>query len=351
MHDLVRIYAGDCAEHDETSEYRDSALRRFIDHYLFTAYGSDRLIAEYRRPIDIGSPVEGSNPIELPDDPAAMGWFSIEHSNMLAVQRLAGSRNLLDRVWQFAWVLDNFHWRRGHIYDDIATWSAGLDAAQRMEKPFEIGLAHRRLGRAYGRAKRYDLALEHMTAGLRMAEAAHDVPGQAHSQRIVSWIYQMLDENSAALAHARASLELYRSLANPVWEAHALNQLGECHMRLGEYGTARENCAKAYALHNEYRHTAGEAESLTSLGAISLLMGQDEDAVRYYRDALKEYRRLGNTYDEAIVLEHLGGALVKLDQRAEADESWRQALELYTMSHRKSDADRVAALLNQAGRV
>jgi tetratricopeptide (TPR) repeat protein len=311
-------------------------------------YACDRLMAEHRRPIDLGPPAEGCLVIPPADGLAAVQWFTVEHSNVLSAQGIARSQGWLDRVWQFAWILDSFHWRRGHLYDDITSWRAGLTAARHIGNIFAIGLAHRRLGRAYGRANRFKVALNHMTSGLRLAEQSGDAPGQAHARRILSWICHEMGDDQQALSHANASLAVYKDLGNPVWLAHALNEVGVCYMRLGQYDTAATSCRRALDLHLQYRHRAGEAESADSLGDIMLATGQYNIALQYYQEALLKYRSLDNTYDEANVLYHLGRALTALDRREEGRQAWQEALSLYRRTHRIEEAEQLAERLEDS---
>jgi tetratricopeptide (TPR) repeat protein len=348
MHDLVRLYAAERAGLDEDPHSRDQAMRRVLDHYLFTGYAGDRLIAEHRRAIDLGSPPPGSLPLSFPNDLAAVQWFDSEHSNILAAQSMAVTNGWLDRVWHFAWVLDSFHWRRGLLLADITSWEAGLAAAQSLHDAFAIGLAHRRLGRAYGRAARYRAAVDHMTIGLSYAEDADDAPGQAHARRILSWLCHQLADDQAALDHATSSIRIYEQLGNPVWTAHALDELGVCYMRLGRYDLALECSSQALALHREHQHGAGVAESLDTLGNIMAAMGEYATAMSNYQEALTLFRTLDNTYDEANVLEHLGNAYSRLGQLDQANQAWREALALYQLAHRVAEAERVTQFLSAA---
>jgi tetratricopeptide (TPR) repeat protein len=347
MHDLVRLYAAEQSTCDESADARTTALRRVSDHYLHIAFSGDRLIAGHRRAIDLGPCIEGAMVIPLRDDLAALDWFIAEHSNILAAQAAAANNGWLERVLQFAWVLDSFNWRRGHLQEDIVSWEAGLAAATRLGNDFAVGLAHRRLGRAYGRINRYDVALHHMTVGLGFAERATDAPGQAHARRILSWLCHQLNDDETALHHATASLQIYDTLGNPVWKAHALDELGICHLRLGRYAEAESYCSQALALHREHRHRAGVAESLDSLGNVMLDTGRYDEAIVLYQEALAVYRSLDNTYDEANVLDHLAHALTALERPDEARRAWQDALSLYQQAHRITEAARAAQLIEE----
>ena len=48
FHDLLRVYAAERTEADETKQDRDAALRRIFTWYLHTAAAADRHIAPHR---------------------------------------------------------------------------------------------------------------------------------------------------------------------------------------------------------------------------------------------------------------------------------------------------------------
>ncbi|GGP55933.1 hypothetical protein [Saccharothrix coeruleofusca] len=98
MHDLVRLYAVDRADHDHPEAIRTSAVRRVADFYLHTAFAADELLQPLLPPVDAGEPADGCRPLGLPDRAAALEWFTAEHANPLAAQDLAAARGWADSV-------------------------------------------------------------------------------------------------------------------------------------------------------------------------------------------------------------------------------------------------------------
>jgi tetratricopeptide (TPR) repeat protein len=347
MHDLVRLYAIECGRRIDSRDFRKAAAQRLAAYYLHSSYEADRRLAEFRRPIDLPALVDGVI-IEHPaDESAALHWFVSEYQNLVAAQRAAAKQEWVEHVWAFAWTLDNFRWRSALIGDDIEAWQLGLEAAAETTL-FARGLAHRRLGRAYGRAGDWDLALYHTRRAIDIADEARDEPGAAHSLRILSWLCERTGDEAAAIDAATQSYDRYFAIGNPVWTAHALSVLGDCHSRAGDEIAARECWERALALHREFGHDSGEAETLLAIGGSSLKHGNPEAALAFLQKAAEIYGRLKDTYNQADALEHIGVALRELGKPAAAREQWIQALTLYKEHGRASDAERVAKILRES---
>jgi DNA-binding SARP family transcriptional activator/tetratricopeptide (TPR) repeat protein len=342
MHDLVRLYA---TEHHSPTE-RDAALRRVLDFYVHTAHAADRLLDPRRPAVRLDAPVPGTRHHEPRDMPAAIVWFEVERHNLLAAQQTARTHAWHLAVWQLAWVLVNFHVRRGHRHDDRAVWQVAVDAAAHLPDPAAGIRAHRYLGRACTELGCHDDASLHLRQALILAERHQDAAEQAlaHHQLARSW--ERREDNGRALAHATRALELCRTLGRPAWEADALNGVGWHAARLGDYDTARVHCQAALTLHRRHHDVDGEADTLDSLGYIDHHTGHHHRAVDHYRQALTLFRGLGNTYESAATLDRLGHPHVALGEYEQARTVWREAAELYRTQRRDTDAEHVQSQLD-----
>ncbi|MFI7673223.1 tetratricopeptide repeat protein [Actinophytocola sp. NPDC049390] len=344
MHDLVRRYAADRTDSDQTSADREAALRRLVAFSLHTAYAGDRLLPPPRPLIELGLP-SPAEPHPPPDEAAAVAWFDAEHSCLLAAQRLAVSRGWHDVVWQLAWTLGNFHRRRGHRHDDVVVWEAGLTAAGHLDDPVLLATVHRHLGHALTRAGRHAEAQDHLERALRWSERTGDRREQAHIHQNIGNTWVRRGDYRRSLNHAGRALELFRQLDEPVWEAAAHNGMGWSHAHLGEYDEARAHCEAALTLLARHHDPAGEADTLDSLGYIAHHAGDHAQAVGHYQRALAILQDLGETFGTADTLEALGHPLAALGRHDEARDTWMRAVELLESQHRLVDADRVRRLL------
>lgn len=340
MHDLVRLYAADRAETDGKPDREDEALRRLLSYYLHASYAGERLLYPHRKQVDLGkSPVEFDSP-EFTDDTSILKWFDVEHACLMAAQATAVKRGWHELVWQLAWTLHGFLWRRGHLQDRMMTWRAGLRATQQLDDPAIEGLAHRLLGQAYAMARRDIEAKEHLYQALDLARKTGDTHGEARAFYDLTLVWRDTDDEMA-LKHATESYRLFQELDSPVWEAEALDMMGKHQAKLGFFAEAEQSCLQAFELFRQNGNRQGEAVTLDSLGYIAHHSGRYEEALSYFHRSLALCRDLGATYYEADTQDHLGHAYAALGRVADARRAWRRALTLNRTQHRTRDADRI----------
>jgi DNA-binding SARP family transcriptional activator/tetratricopeptide (TPR) repeat protein len=350
MHDLIRLYAAEQAARDLPEDRRAAAIGRLVGFYLHTAHSASRLLDPHRPPIPVAGPVAGTDPQPLPDETAALAWLDAEHQCLLAIQRHAATWGRHREAWQLAWTLDPLHGRRGHLHDNVVVWRNGLAAARHLGDPDMQAVAHRRIGNAFVRARRFADAVDHLDLALAVAEQSADLSGQAHTRLALAQAFGEQGDDQRALEHATEAGRLYRSVDNPVREANALNTSGWYLARLGRHDEARSHLAAALTLSRRHSFRDTEADTLDSLGYLAHRAGRHADAARHYEQALALFGDLGNTYGEADTLNRLGAVHADLGGNDRARHVWRAAIELYEAQRRTADADRVRRQLRDLDR-
>jgi tetratricopeptide (TPR) repeat protein/transcriptional regulator with XRE-family HTH domain len=343
MHDLIRRYAATC---DLPEGTRQAALRRVLDFYTHTAYAADRLLESHREPIDLAPPAAGCHPQALSGIPAAMDWFEAEHHNLLAAQQAAAAHASHTTVWQLAWALHNFHYRRGHRHDELAGWRLAVTAARHLPDVGAQILTQRLLGRAYRLLGHDQEALDALGEALALSEQQGDRAAQAQAHYTLASIHS---DGRRALEHARRALDLYHGLDRPISKANALNAVGWYAARVQEYDMGREHCRAALALFERHQDIDGQAQTLDSLGYIDHHSGRHHDAIRSYRLAIGLYQDLDNAYEAADTLTRLGHPHLATGRRDRAEAVWREALELYRRQGRDEEAEEVERQLDALG--
>jgi DNA-binding SARP family transcriptional activator/tetratricopeptide (TPR) repeat protein len=336
MHDLVRLYAAEQAVDDEST-----AARRLIHFYLHTAAAADRVISPRRSWIDLGEPVPGCRPDAFDDDAAAVAWFEPEHACVLAALRSASALGWHREVFRLAWALGTFHWRRGHMSDDLVVWEVALDSALRLADPFVLARAHRLLGHGYAHAGRYDEAMDHFKQSTVLTEQLGDRVEEGHTHYAMTQALALRGDDRAALEHGIRALRLFETADAPLPEAQALNAVGYLSARLGRYDEARTACERALALQRRHHDRASEVETLDSLGYIAHHTSRFADAIDYYQQAMRHYDDLGDSFGAASSLEALGHLHADQGHRTDARDTWQRALHLYQSQHRTADAQRI----------
>ncbi|WP_020647574.1 AfsR/SARP family transcriptional regulator [Amycolatopsis balhimycina] len=349
LHDLVRRHACAVALTEEPEPARAEALRRVVDFYLHTAYAASRLLDQQHPPIDLGEPAAGCVPVALPDDVAAMAWFDTNHRCVVAARVAAENAGRDTAVWQLAWTLDNFHYRRGHLHENIDAWRAGLAAAERLDNAGVQARAHRRLGLVYAPLGRREEALAHLNRSLALSERIGDTLGQAGAHFVLALAWTHQGDDHRALTHVTSARDLYREVGDEKWETRALSMMGACHTRLGHHVRARAYCESALARCLEQNDVYGQADSLDNLGAIAAGTGDSAGALRHYERALDRWHRLDNTYRQAATLTAMGDAHRGLRRAGQARAAWHRAAALYRDQHLDEAALGVEARLTRTG--
>jgi DNA-binding SARP family transcriptional activator/tetratricopeptide (TPR) repeat protein len=215
IHDLVRLYAAERIRLDQPAAEPDKALRRLIDFYVHTAYAADRLLDPHRAPIELGPQPPGCRPEHLSDADAALAWFTEEHANVLAAQRLAHEHGWHDLVGLLAWGLATFHYRRGYLSEEIGTWETALEAAERSGDAAAQRLAHRLLGRVHSRAGWHAEATAHLERALTLAQEGGNLAEEVLTRHALSLASSRRADNEQALEHSREVLRPLVTVGEP----------------------------------------------------------------------------------------------------------------------------------------
>ncbi|GAB2843966.1 AfsR/SARP family transcriptional regulator [Lentzea nigeriaca] len=333
MHDLVRLYA--------TENPADPAdVRRVVEFYVETAYAADGP-ADNR--LDIVAAPGRAVPLEFADADEALAWLTAEHECLLAAQAWAERHGMPEAVWDIAWTLDQFHWRRGLIAAHLQTWRAAtavpVDDWRRAQ-------GHRRYSHVLLRAERHDEALAQLRASLALHERLGSVLEQGNVHHDLAAVHGTTGDLEKAVEHAERSLTFYRAAPNGAkGEGNALNTLGWFLAKAGDHERGRVHCAQAVVLCRASGYPDGQAAAHDSLGHIAHTVGAHRRALGHYRAALRLRRALGDPYEEADALVSLGKVHTALGEHDEAREVWRQAAELYRGQGRDAQLAEVTELL------
>ncbi|GAA3045453.1 tetratricopeptide repeat protein [Actinokineospora globicatena] len=346
MHDLIRLYCTERANHGVLSERaRADAKRRLIDFYLHAALAADHVLEPDRPHVEVAGT---TGPTPPPADPtAALAWFTAEHANLIAIQRLAITTDLHDVVWQLAWALDVFLVRQGHFPDSVRMWRAGLASAGRSADHVVRAVAHRRLGCAHANLGEHREGVHHLEQALALVERADNREEQAYTHHMLGFAWKQQGDHRRSLDHAINAMHLFEGLDLPARQADVLNAVGEQHARLGDYDRGRGYCEAALTLARSHGNEHVAAGVLDNLGHISHLAGHHEDALDYYRESLSICRELGFKYYEADILDRSAQISRTLGRHHDARRLWQLALALYQALYRIADADRVQQELLQ----
>jgi tetratricopeptide (TPR) repeat protein len=344
LHDLLRAYAAEQAQLQDTAEERRAALRRVLDGYLHTGVAAAKFLDPPLEPMTPQPAAPGAIAHQIAGHQEALDWFTAERAVLLASVELAAADGFDTHAWQLPLTLATFLYRQGHWPDYAGTQRSAVAAAIRLGDVAAQAVAHRQLGRACTLLREFAEARANHERALAHWRAIGDAAGQARTHLALAWVCERQEDYAECAVQARESLRLIGATGDLAWQARALGALGWCQAKLGDHEQALEHCGQAMELFGSLGDRDGVAGCLDSLGYIEHHLGRHDEAVARYRQAVELYRDLGDRYYEADTLHHLGDAHAAAGDPDAAEKAWHCALLILTdLGH--PDAARVQTKL------
>jgi tetratricopeptide (TPR) repeat protein len=348
MHDLLRGYAADLANPQDTEAERRIALGRLADHYLAAATAAvDALhpADPHRRPRP--RPAGPLPPMQSPGTGRA--WLDTERVNLLAVAASAIELGRPASTIRLAAVLFRYLDSGGYHDDALTLHDLARLAAQRQGDKAAEAHALNNLGTACWRQGGHRRAEEHYRHALELFQQLDDKYGEARTLGNLATVLWRQGGHRRAEEHYLRALELFRELGDRYGEARTLGNLGTVLWRHGGLRRAEEHYLQALELFRELGDRPGEADALTNLGAIYWRQHRYRHAEEYHQQALRLFRELGDRATEAEALTNLGLVYRRQGRFQQAEEHHQQAVSCYReLGDRAGEADALNGLAEAA---
>ena len=293
-HDLLRAYAAEQSEHDDTAAERHEATMRLLGYYLHTADTADRMTMKRWRIVPDAAPHPRHSP-PIANGVQGATWFDAERDNLVAAARHAADTGLHAAAWQLAAVLYGLFDIRGHRDDRHTLLETGSASAQILG----------------------DQCAEHYLLTL-----SSDLLGE-------------LGRLQDAEHRARRALRIAHDLDDPAREATALNYLGRVYIRRRDFQQAADYVRKASEGWSDLGDAWSAAIATSNLGQAYEGLERLDDALTCYRQAFDAFRASGDRGRESWVLRPLGDVLRRLGQLDQAAEHHRLGLQIARETQRR----------------
>ncbi|NEA34328.1 BTAD domain-containing putative transcriptional regulator [Streptomyces sp. SID13031] len=327
LHDLLRAYAAELGTKHDGPAALMQARQRMFDYYLLTAYTGSGALPQ----VDLIAPDPPSAGIEiepLGDYHQTITWFTTEHQVLLAVLKEAVDQGFAIHVWQLAWTLTEFLYRRGHWRDWSAVLEESLTMAIQRHNRVEQARCHRGLAYAFARLGQLPKATLHVEHALQLTSQLANPTWSAFAHRSAALVLEAEGRQLDALSHDLEALRLFESIEHLPALARTLNTVGWSYAQLGDTEAALQHCTRALSLLRRLGDRQGEAATWHSLGFAHQHLGHRTEAIDCYSRAADLFRELGDRYKESECLMHLGEACQEAGDLSGARRSWRSASEI-----------------------
>ena len=309
FHDLLRLFARECAAADEDPGAPEAALARGLAWYERTT----RRAAERIRQVSDGPgprpPADDHDGRDhhYEDEHAALAWLDDERANLVSAARQAAEQPRGDVAWLLDEVLLHYFNARKRWSDWHAVASAALAAAVAADDGAAMATAHRHLGMIAAQRLRSGEARDHLLRALRLFEDLGDGLQTAKLHCDLGIVYTQLGEYDASLVYLTRALAASRVVGLRAMEGVVLNNLALLHVENRDHDAALGCIEATLAIEVELGGTERSA-TLESLGTIHLRQDRFGEAAAAYRRSLAAARSVGDRWSEAHALRGLGVA-------------------------------------------
>ena len=349
MHDLLRLYALQCADMAGEEPAHAAAIHRLALWYLRAVDAADRLVLPARgRPAPLPGRAEPpgsatpprsatSSGFAEPPCPAAVtaglesafAWYDAELPGLVAVTRAVARHGHHDVAWRLPVAMRGLVELRGHTVDGIAAHQVGLESARALGDREAEGWILNGLGNGYWRREAYPQAIDCFRQALAIRAGLADDRGVAVVLNNLGCVYGAQRRYGEAIDSLRGALAIREKLGNELDKSFALNSLGHLQHELGHYAEALPLLTEALRIRRELGSRNGEAATLHCLGDTLTGLGRHLEALACLRTALGVFRQLGNTYGEAAAEHSIGLAWLACGRPRYAERYLRRALTLH----------------------
>ncbi|MBE1582855.1 BTAD domain-containing putative transcriptional regulator [Nonomuraea angiospora] len=329
LHDLLRLFARERAEEEDSLPERQRAFRRVLHHFLATVRTITHTLnrgSTWRLdvgPADLVQP--GVISLKSQDTKA---WIDSEADNILAAVDQATRTPVAGEVVGLATSFAVLLHERGHYLKQFHLAELALVAAEHTSDPFYLAVAHGDLGWAHIYVEHPDDAIRHLHKSRAAFRRAGNTGREAALLDYIGVAHRSAGRYDEAIAHHLRALALVGEAGNRLTHGAVLTHLGLAYQRAGRFAEAVAAHTDTIAILRKAGISAYLGLAVGHLAEAHRLAGDPGRAVAYYQQALDLHREAGPIGElrEADILWGLGRALHDADRTPDAHRSWRRSI-------------------------
>ncbi|WP_202875383.1 AfsR/SARP family transcriptional regulator [Kribbella albertanoniae] len=329
LHDLVRLYARERAESDESPETREQAINAVLSRWIWllreitsaAPSGAVHLRVEY----SLAAPADPSVTRPVLADPNA--WFDVEQDSLVRGVELASALDLDEIAVQLASALcDSFFvsdnrfdaWSRSH--------TAALTVARRLGNVYGEAVLLAESGQLSYEQDNFAQAREYFSQSLSMFRIANDRRGEAASLTGLGMACREQGYLPESLHFLNGAERLWTELADDGAVAHVNRVSGSVHLEKGDYQAAWQQLADALWFYRKINSVRGEGMTLRTMALYHRARGELDRADETGAQALAIFETIGDRLMTAYALQTQGKTWLRMGRHREARRPLEEAL-------------------------
>jgi len=319
FHDLVRMFAGECAEQEDSEGDRDAALER--------AFAWCTGLAE-RQGAHVG--VDGRRDADEAAYAGALAELGAEREVLLAAIRQAAGTGRDDVPWRITAGLAGFFEVRGHWADWLEAAGISVTCAARLGDPEALGTALYLRSWPLRLMRRTTEAVQDAVAALRELER---VPGAGYRRAdvlsVLGTLYRELHRHDEAVRCLDEAAGIFRELGDGHGEGLVLRTLGHVQFWRRDLTGAQATLDRAVQLLRQAGDRAGEGWSHNNLCSVHGAAWRYQDALAHFEQARVIFTAIGHQQGLAWAWNHLGRIHRQYGRTREATDCNERALGMF----------------------
>lgn len=327
--DLLRLFAWERAQAEETEADRDAVLRRGLDTLLSLAdsahqqlYGKRTLPGQRIRttaalPLGYRSAIL-ADPIE---------WFESERASIVAmVGQAAHTDGCAEQAWELTSCAVPLFETRNYLDDWRRTAQKALEATRREGDDLGSGTMLRSLGTLAIYRRRYPEAESLLVSAMDFLDRCGDTLGRGIALRNLAVCARFAGELDEAARQCRAALDAFDRSCDLAGRSHALGLLAQIELERGNSDLGVDLSLQAIEASHEAGSPRSKAQNLYRLAEALLRTGELGRAEQVCQDVLALTRGQGDRLGEANGLRALGEVRWRQNRPGQARAALSEAL-------------------------
>ncbi|MEY9863355.1 DNA-binding SARP family transcriptional activator/predicted negative regulator of RcsB-dependent stress response [Catenulispora sp. GAS73] len=347
FHDLIKSYAHELVEQEDSAEERRAARTRLAGWYLYADLQALNQLNTHRPTVDI-SQAEWCEPaIGFADAAQATAWYEAEYPALLKVQEMAADEQLGAVAWLIPRVTYPFMRLRGLMADITRITRLGLAAAEAAGDLVGQARLLNTLGGRLEAEGRIEESLAAADKAQSIFEALGDLAGQALALVNMGDTLCNHGRVDESYEYYQRALLLYEGTGRVEETALTLNNLAYAYDVGGRFQDAIDTATEAVGWSRVKSVSPDTLGSLVdTLGMACFHQGDFDAAADWLRQAVDAYVEAGDTALGADTLDHYGDVLQAAGRPAEAQAAWKESLDWFDGAGDSDRAEEIRAKLN-----
>ena len=308
FHDLVRVYAAECAQASELEAHQAAAIHRLLTYYLHTADAFRRTFNPDNRQVLLDPPPPSCRPPSFTTHRQAWHWAESELENLVPALRHATAVGDDALAWKLPVTVQVIFELLGQVTEIIPGLRSALTVSRKLGDRAAEARVLAGLVEAHLDVGLPDEAIECCQGVLAISAETSDWYSRWEAWYLEGTAYLALGRFGEAVDRIQQSLAAARQVSDIRAEGMSLTWLGAVHERLGSFETAISLREQAVAALKQARNRWQYAYALQKLAEACHHHGRAVDAIDNYQQAQAIFRQIGDRRTEADIYLQLGHA-------------------------------------------